>query len=138
MSAAAIAVTGIKPTGVPHVGNYLGMIRPALDLARRHRAFYFIADLHALTSVDDGEAVRSLTYEAAATWLALGLASSGAVLYRQSDVPEVCELAWILSCSTAKGLLNRAHAYKAAREANEAGGRSADDGVSAGLSSIQY
>ena len=129
----SIAVTGIKPTGLPHLGNYLGMIKPALDLARDHEALYFIADYHALTVVRDGARVRALTYELAATLLALGLDTTRTALYRQSDVPQVCELAWILSCVTPKGLLNRAHAYKAAVDANRQQGREGDVGVSAGL-----
>ena len=128
-----LAVTGIKPTGTPHLGNYLGMIRPALELVGEHEAFYFIADYHALTSLTDGEQVRTLSYEVAATWLALGLDPARAALYRQSDVPEVCELAWILSCVTPKGLLNRAHAYKAAAEDNRRRERDPDAGVNAGL-----
>src|SRR2546422_1082035 len=89
----SIAVTGIKPTGLPHLGNYLGMIKPALDLARDHEALYFIADYHALTAVRDGARVRDLTYELAATLLALGLDATRTALYRQSDVPQVGELA---------------------------------------------
>lgn len=127
------AVTGIKPTGIPHLGNYLGMYRPALELARDHLAFYFIADYHALT-VEAPPAVRlELSHQVAATSLALGLDPSRAVLYRQSDLPEVCELAWILACVTPKGMLNRAHAYKAARDANLASGRDPDLGVNVGL-----
>jgi len=127
------AVTGIKPTGIPHLGNYLGMYRPALELARDHEAFYFIADYHALTMRAPPEVRRELSHEVAAASLALGLDPSQAVLYRQSDLPEVCELAWILACVTPKGLLNRAHAYKAARDANLASGRDADLGVNVGL-----
>ncbi len=128
-----LALTGYKPTGAPHLGNYLGMIRPALELAERHEALYFIADYHALTTVTRGREVNDLTYQAAATWIALGLDPEKKALYRQSDVPEVCELAWILACSTPKGLLNRAHAYKAAVDTNHLRGRDADAGVSAGL-----
>lgn len=128
-----VVVTGIKPTGRPHLGNYLGMIRPALSLAERHPAYVFVADAHAMTTVGDPEELAALTREAAATLLALGLEPAGTALYRQSDVPEVFELAWTLACSTPKGLLNRAHAYKAAVEANEQAGRPGDDGVSAGL-----
>jgi tryptophanyl-tRNA synthetase len=128
-----IAVTGIKPTGTPHLGNVLGMIKPALALANRYEALYFIADYHALTLIKNGEEVRELTYEAAATWLALGLDPSQTTLYRQSDVPEVCELAWILLCVTPKGLLNRAHAYKAAVDENRRVDRDPDAGVNAGL-----
>jgi tryptophanyl-tRNA synthetase len=128
-----IAVTGIKPTGHPHLGNYLGMIEPALRLAQEYRALYFIADYHALTTVRDGREVRDLTYEVTATWLALGLDPRRTLLYRQSDVPEVCELTWILDCVTAKGLLNRAHAYKAAMDENVRRERDPDAGINVGL-----
>src|SRR5918998_5103560 len=127
------ALTGFKPTGTAHIGNYLGMIRPALDLVRDYDAYYFIADEHALTTVHDAQKMRDLTYEIAATWLALGLDPDRSVLYRQSDVPQVFELTWILSCVTPKGLLNRAHAYKATVDENEAAGRPPDEGVSMGL-----
>ncbi|MGH9415994.1 MAG: tryptophan--tRNA ligase [Terriglobales bacterium] len=113
-----IALTGIKPSGSPHIGNYLGMIRPALTLTERYRGLYFIADYHALTTLHDGSQLRQYTREIAATWLALGLDLERALLYRQSDVPEVMELAWILSCFTAKGLLDRAHAFKDATAQN--------------------
>ncbi len=128
-----VVLTGSKPTGTPHLGNYLGMIRPALELAERDEVLCFIADYHALTTLTRGEKVRDLTYQAAATWIALGLDPKKMTLYRQSDVPEVCELAWILACSTSKGLLNRAHAYKAAVAANRLRGRDADTAVNAGL-----
>jgi tryptophanyl-tRNA synthetase len=129
-----VSLTGIKPTGSATLGNYLGMFRPALELAERYRVLYFIADYHALTTVHDGSELSELTYDLAATWLALGLEPGPeAVLYRQSDVPEIFEIAWILACFTPKGLLNRAHAYKSAVEANEAAGAPSDDGVSAGL-----
>lgn len=128
-----IALTGIKPSGTPHIGNYLGMIRPALDLARENLALYFIADYHALTTVKDGVTMKYLTYEVAATWLALGLDPQKVIFFRQSDIPEVAEFTWILSCFTSKGLLNRAHAYKAAVDENEAAGRSPDEGINAGL-----
>ena len=127
------ALTGIKPTGTVHVGNYLGMYRPALALAERFDARYFIADYHALTTVRDPDELRRLTIEVAAGWLALGLDADRHVFYRQSDLPEVFELAWILGCSTAKGLLNRAHAYKDAADDNVAAGRPPDDGINAGL-----
>ena len=107
-----IALTGIKPSGAPHLGNYLGMIRPALQLRSAYRCLYFIADYHALTTLHDGAALRGFTDELAAAWLALGLDPEQDLLYRQSDVPEVMELAWILCCFTGKGLLDRAHAYK--------------------------
>jgi len=128
-----VSLTGIKPTGSPTLGNYLGMIRPALDLAHDHRALYFIADYHALTTLHDGDALRELSAEMAATWLAVGLDPERALIYRQSDVPEVFELTWILSCFAPKGLLNRAHAYKAASDENASAGRPPDDGVSMGL-----
>ncbi|HEX9618207.1 MAG TPA: tryptophan--tRNA ligase [Anaerolineales bacterium] len=128
-----IALTGIKPSGTPHVGNYLGMIRPALELARSYQALYFIADYHALTTVRDRETMRFQTYEVAATWLALGLDPDKVIFYRQSDIPEVLELTWILSCFTSKGLLNRAHAYKAAVDENLAAGNPPDEGINTGL-----
>jgi len=128
-----VSLTGIKPSGTPHVGNYLGMYKPALELASDYDAYYFIADEHALTTVRDPNEMRRLSYEAAAGWLALGLDPSKVVIYRQADIPEVFELAWILSCVTPKGLLNRAHAYKAVVDENAAAGRTSDDGVSMGL-----
>lgn len=128
-----IALTGIKPSGTPHIGNYLGMIRPALKLAKEYQALYFIADYHALTTVKDADALKKLTYDVAATWLALGLDPNKVIFYRQSDIPEVMELTWILSCFTAKGLLNRAHAYKAAVDGNLAIGVNPDEGINGGL-----
>ena len=132
-----IVLTGIKPTGQPHLGNYLGMLKPALELAEdpgeERLALYFIADYHALTTVKSRKELQDLTNQAAATWLALGLNPDEAILYRQSDVPEVFELAWVLACFTAKGLLNRAHAYKAIVDDNLAAGREADKGINAGL-----
>lgn len=126
-------VTGIKPTGEPHLGNFVGMFRPAIELAAAHESFYFIADYHALTTMRDPVALRRHTMEVAASWIAAGLDSSRAVLYRQSDVPEVCELAWILECFSAKGLLNRAHAYKASVASNLANDRDHDAGINVGL-----
>jgi tryptophanyl-tRNA synthetase len=128
-----VSLTGIKPSGTPHVGNYLGMYKPALELVSDYDAYYFIADEHALTTVRDPGEMRRLSYEAAAAWLALGLDPGTTVLYRQADIPEVFELAWILSCVTPKGLMNRAHAYKAIVDENTASGRPPDDGVSMGL-----
>lgn len=107
-----IALTGIKPSGHPHIGNYLGMIRPALDLTRDYRCLFFIADYHALTTLHNGKELRENTDAIAATWLAFGLDPEQTLLYRQSDVPEIMELSWILACFTAKGMLDRAHAYK--------------------------
>ena len=123
MNADGIAMTGIKPTGDPHLGNYLGMIEPALRLAREHPSYLFVADYHALTTMRDPADLARRTTDVAAALLALGAADTGAALFRQSDVPEIFELAIVLSGVTAKGLLNRAHAYKAALAANRAAGR---------------
>ncbi len=128
-----ITLTGIKPTGQPHIGNYLGMIKPALELAKDYQALYFIADYHALTTVKDKKQLQDLTHQVAATWLALGLDPEKVIFYRQSDIPEVFELTWILSCFTAKGLLNRAHAYKTIVDDNIATGREADKNINIGL-----
>jgi tryptophanyl-tRNA synthetase len=127
------SLTGIKPTGTPHIGNYLGAIKPAIELAQEYQALYFIADYHALTTVRDGKRLNDLSYEVACTWLALGLDPSKVIFYRQSDIPELFEFAWILSCFTAKGLLNRAHAYKSAVDRNIESGKPPDDGINAGL-----
>lgn len=127
------ALTGIKPTGTPHIGNYLGMIKPALELVQRYRALYFIADYHALTTERNPDELDRQIYEVAATWLALGLDPEKVVFFRQSEIPEVFELAWILACLTSKGLLNRSHAYKAAVDENIRLGKSEDDHISAGL-----
>ncbi len=128
-----IALTGIKPTGAPHIGNYLGAIQPALELAKTHDALYFIADYHALTSVRDKALLQEQIYSLAATWLAAGLDPSKVTFYRQSDIPEVFELTWILSCMAPKGLLNRAHAYKAATDVNTEAGNDLDHGIDCGL-----
>jgi tryptophanyl-tRNA synthetase len=115
---AKISLTGIKPTGTPHLGNYLGSIQPALELAKDYLSVYFIADWHALTTVrengyTDGKEQRALIHKLAATWLACGLDSEKTVFFQQSRVPELAELNWYLACFAPKGLLNRAHAYKA-------------------------
>src|SRR5690554_449216 len=136
MSTKSIVLTGITTTGTPHLGNYVGAIRPAIAASRDYdvQPFYFLADYHALIKCQEPERVRQSTLEIAATWLALGLDTENAVFYRQSDVPEITELAWILSCVTAKGLMNRAHAYKAAVQANEESGETdPDKGVTMGL-----
>jgi len=106
------SLTGIKPTHLPHLGNYLGAIRPALSLVDEYRTLYFIADYHALTSVRDADGLRGYVRDVAATWLACGLDPDRTLLYRQSDVPQVFELAWVLSCLLATGQLERGHAYK--------------------------
>ncbi len=129
-------LTGVKPTGTPHLGNYLGAIQPALRMAASpdYRSYLFIAEYHALTSVHDRKKFREHIYDVAATWLACGLDPEKTVFYRQGDVPEIFELNWILSCFTPKGLMNRAHAYKAVVQANEeAGNPDVDAGVSMGL-----
>ncbi|MGA9342765.1 MAG: tryptophan--tRNA ligase [Rhodanobacteraceae bacterium] len=126
-------LTGITTNGAPHLGNYAGAIRPAVAASLRHDAewFYFLADYHALIKCDDPARVQRSTLEIAATWLALGLDPDRVYFYRQSDIPEIPELTWLLTCVTAKGLLNRAHAYKAAVDANAGG--DADAGINAGL-----
>ncbi|MFM8342663.1 MAG: tryptophan--tRNA ligase, partial [Methylomonas sp.] len=117
----SIVLTGITTTGTPHLGNYAGAIRPAIKASKNDnvRPFYFLADYHALIKCTEPERVKQSSLEIAATWLALGLDTSNAVFYRQSDVPEILELTWMLTCVTAKGLMNRAHAYKAAVAENE-------------------
>lgn len=126
-------LTGVKPTGVPHLGNYVGAIRPALQLANTSRGFLFIADYHALTNIQEPGKLGDLTRTVAATWVACGLDPEKVVMYRQSDIPEVFELAWVLSCFTEKGLMNRAHAYKARVGENEEAGKDADRGINMGL-----
>ncbi len=131
-----IVLTGITTTGTPHLGNYVGAIRPAIEASRDPdvQPFYFLADYHALIKCREPERIHRSTLEIAATWLALGLDTDNAVFYRQSDVPEITELTWILSCVTAKGLMNRAHAYKAAVAENlEKGEKDPDKGVTMGL-----
>src|SRR5690606_986391 len=128
-------LTGITTTGTPHLGNYVGAIRPAIAASQRAdvQSFYFLADFHALIKCHDPVLVHQSTREIAATWLALGLNTDNAVFYRQSDVPEIAELCWILTCNAAKGLMNRAHAYKASVDSNLAGGEDPDYGITMGL-----
>ncbi len=128
-------LTGITTTGTPHLGNYVGAIRPAIEASRDAgtEAYLFLADFHALIKNQDPDQVAQSSREIAATWLALGLDPLQTFFYRQSDIPEIAELSWILSCSAAKGLMNRAHAYKAALQANEAAGEDPDFGVTMGL-----
>jgi len=128
-------LTGITTTGTPHLGNYVGAIRPAITASHNAdvEAFFFLADLHALIKCHEPERIHQSTKEIAATWLALGLDTDKAVFYRQSDVPEISELCWILTCQSAKGLLNRAHAYKAAVEQNISDGEDPDYAVTMGL-----
>jgi tryptophanyl-tRNA synthetase len=128
-------LTGITPSGTPHLGNYAGMMRPAIAASRAPGVenFYFLADYHALIKCQEPERVQRSTIEIAASWLAAGLDPDHVTFYRQSDIPEIPELCWFLTCVTGKGLLNRAHAYKAAVDKNQASGTDGDDGVSAGL-----
>lgn len=128
-------LTGITPSGTPHLGNYAGSIRPAVAASRRTevQSFYFLADYHALIKCEDPQRIQRSTLEIAASWLAAGLDPEQVVFYRQSDIPEIAELHWLLSCVTGKGLLNRAHAYKAAQDKNHDAGRESDEGVTAGL-----
>jgi tryptophanyl-tRNA synthetase len=126
-------LTGITTTGTPHLGNYVGAIRPAIAASRRPdvESFLFLADYHALVKCDDPARVERSRLVLAATWLAAGLDPERVTFYRQSDIPEIPELTWLLTCVTPKGLMNRAHAYKAAVDANEGG--EPDDGVTMGL-----
>ena len=128
-------LTGITTTGTPHLGNYVGAIRPAILASRDElsESFFFLADYHALIKCRDPALIRQSSKEIAATWLALGLDVEKAVFYRQSDIPEISELNWILCCSAAKGLMNRAHAYKAAVQANEEAGEGEDFAITMGL-----
>ena len=128
-------LTGIKPTGIAHVGNYFGAIKPAIELSKNKDfdCFYFIADYHALTSLKSAEELTEYTYNIVCSWLACGLDPDRVVLYKQSDVPEIFELNWILNNVTPKGLMNRAHAYKAQVEKNETNGEDKDYGVNMGL-----
>lgn len=128
-------LTGITTSGTPHLGNYAGAIRPAVAASRHPgvESFYFLADYHALIKTADPARVQRSTLEIAATWLAAGLDTERVWFYRQSDIPEIPELTWLLTCVAGKGLLNRAHAYKAAVDKNAADGLDPDAGVSMGL-----
>ncbi|HUB91009.1 MAG TPA: tryptophan--tRNA ligase [Dyella sp.] len=128
-------LTGITTTGTPHLGNYVGAIRPAIAASQRADvdAFFFMADYHALIKSDDPARIERSRLEIAATWLAAGLDPNRATFYLQSDIPEIPELTWLLTCVTAKGLLNRAHAYKAAVDKNTDAGEDPDAGITAGL-----
>ncbi len=128
-------LTGITTTGTPHLGNFVGSIRPsvAASLQPGVQSFYFLADYHALIKCEDPVRIQRSTLEIAASWLAAGLDPEKVTFYRQSDIPEIPELTWLLTCVTGKGVLNRAHAYKASVDKNTAAGREQDDGVTAGL-----
>jgi tryptophanyl-tRNA synthetase len=129
-------LTGITTTGTPHLGNYVGAIKPAIEKSKTgdYRSFFFLADLHALIKCWDPKQIAQSTKEIAATWLALGLDTDKAVFYRQSDIPEIPELTWLLTCMCAKGLMNRSHAYKAlVQENTENGENDPDKGITMGL-----
>ena len=128
-------LTGITTTGTPHLGNYVGSIRPSVQASLNPgvQSFYFLADYHALIKIDDPSRIQRSTLEIAASWLACGLDTSKVVFYRQSDIPEIPELTWFLTCVTGKGILNRAHAYKACVDKNLAAGNEPDSDVTAGL-----
>jgi len=128
-------LTGITTSGTPHLGNYVGSIRPAVAASLRPgvESYYFLADYHALIKIDEPERIQRSTLEIAASWLAAGLDPERVVFYRQSDVPEIPELTWFLTCVTGKGLLNRAHAYKASVDKNLAAELDPDADVTAGL-----
>jgi tryptophanyl-tRNA synthetase len=128
-------LTGITTSGAPHLGNYVGAIRPAVEasLSGEFDSFFFLADYHALIKCQDPAIVHQSTLEIAAAWLALGLDPANVTFYRQSDIPEIPELTWLLTCMTAKGLVNRAHAYKSAVQSNEDNGDDADFGINMGL-----
>ena len=128
-------LTGITTSGTPHLGNYVGAIRPAVEasLSGSFDSFFFLADYHALIKCQDPDRVHQSTLEIAAAWLALGLDPDKVTFYRQSDIPEIPQLTWFLTCMTAKGLMNRAHAYKGAVQANEESGENIDSAVTMGL-----
>ncbi|QHE77437.1 tryptophan--tRNA ligase [Hydrogenophaga sp. PBL-H3] len=128
-------LTGITTSGTPHLGNYVGAIRPTVRASRlaQVESFYFLADYHALIKVGEPARVQRSTLEIAATWLACGLDPEKVTFYRQSDIPEIPELTWFLTCVTGKGVLNRAHAYKASVDKNNAANEDPDAGVTAGL-----
>lgn len=128
-----IALTGIKPTGTPHIGNYFGAIVPALKLVNEYESRYFIADYHALNQVKDPVILRQCVYEVGATWLACGLDPNTSIIYRQSAINETFELSTILMAFTSKGLMNRAHAYKAAVAQNDQDKKDIDSGINMGL-----
>ncbi len=128
-------LTGITTSGTPHLGNYVGAVRPAIEASKAAdtESFYFLADLHSLIKAQDPARTQRSTLEIAATWLAAGLDPAKVWFYRQSDVPEINELTWFLTCVAGKGILNRAHAYKAAVDKNRADGEDDDFGITAGL-----
>ena len=136
MQAKQRVLTGITTTGTPHLGNYLGALKPAVAASQQidTDSFYFLADYHALIKCQDPQTVHRSGREIAAIWLALGLDTDKATFYRQSDIPEIPQLAWFLTCMTGKGMMNRAHAYKASVDENQRQLNSdLDQGISMGL-----
>lgn len=130
-----VCLTGVKPTGMPHLGNYIGAIKPAIELSKgdEFESYFFIADYHSLTTIHDKKLMSQYIHEVAAVWLAMGLNPQKVTLYKQSDIPEILELNWILSCFTVKGLMNRAHAYKAITQENVNENRDEDHGINIGV-----
>jgi len=131
-----IYLTGITTTGTPHIGNYVGAIRPCIEASKdkSKQNYYFLADFHALAKAENPERIARSSLEISAAWLALGLDTDNAVFYRQSDIPEIPQLTWILTCMTAKGLMNRAHSYKAQVQANvEKHSQDPDKGINMAL-----
>ena len=130
-----IVLTGITTSGTPHLGNYVGAIRPAINASRSSEldSFFFLADYHAIVKTSDSKRIAQSTLEIASAWIALGLDCNTVTFYRQSDIPEITELAWILNTIAAKGLLNRAHAYKSAVQNNLSIDEDGDAGISMGL-----
>ena len=128
-----VVLTGIKPTGMPHLGNYIGALKPIIEQSKTHKTFMFIADLHALNTIHDAKQIKQHTYEIAAMMIALGLDMNNTVLFRQSDINEIYQLNTMLMNVTPKGLMNRAHSYKAAMDKNIANDEDVDAGVNMGL-----
>ena len=128
-----VVLTGIKPTGMPHLGNYVGALKPLIEQSKTQKTFMFIADLHALNTIHDAAQIKQHTYEIAALMVALGLDLNNAVLFRQSDISEIYHLNTLLMNVTPKGLMNRAHSYKAAMDKNIAIGADVDAGINMGL-----
>lgn len=128
-----IVLTGIKPTGMPHIGNYLGALKPLIEMSQNHKTFMFVADLHALNAVHNAKEIKQHTYEIAALMVAMGLNLENTVFFRQSDINEIYQLTEFLMNVTPKGLMNRAHSYKAMTEKNTEAGIDIDSGVNMGL-----
>ena len=129
-------LTGITTSGTPHLGNYVGAIRPAVEASHNHEreGYYFLADYHAMIKNQNPALLRQSRLEISAAWLALGLDTEHVTFYRQSDIPEILELTWMLTCLTAKGLMNRAHAYKGVVQENlDTGAADPDKGITMGL-----